>query len=121
MRCSWPGLLPLCWAGWERAGVYWLWRWGLSHSALLVRIPRVARGGAVGGQLQIPFSEAIPSQPMSGTDVSIGGENCASRLRPKLPPGGGRAPGAHFNSPTVDKHTVLLFLFGVLLLLLLMV
>lgn len=61
----------------------------------------MARGHLSPWHRVVPFSESIPSQPVSGTDVSIGGENCASRLRPKLPPGGGRKTGAHFNSPTV--------------------
>lgn len=65
--------------------------------ALLMGIPECLE--ALGSWRRVaPPSEASPSQAVSGTDRSTGGENHTSCLCPKLPPGGGRAPGAHFNS-----------------------
>lgn len=113
----------------EEGGLAEPWRWGTlalrvgagTHKALLVMSPKVAQGRLGPWHRVVPFPEARPSQPVSETDVSTGRENHASCLHPKLPPGGGRTPGAHFNSPSVISRTVLLFLFRVLLLLLLMV
>lgn len=83
----------------------WRWEHGLwmelvyAAKALLVRIPQCSLGAAGSLHRVVPFPKACPFQPLSGTDVSSGGENHASRLCPKLPPGGGRTPGAHFNFP----------------------
>lgn len=60
--------------------------------------PSVAGDGWVPAQGG-PFPQGLSLPALSGTDVSSGGENHASRLRLKLPPGGGRTPGAHFNFP----------------------
>lgn len=80
------------------------WGWGLGHRTHApppMRVTKAARGPLGPWHRVVPFSEASSSQPVCGTDVSTGGENRASCLRPKLPPGGGRTPGAHFNSLTV--------------------
>lgn len=82
----------------------WRWEHGLwmelvyAAKAPLVRIPVWPGDGWVPAQGG-PFPQRLSLPALSGTDVSSGGENHASRLCLKLPPGGGRTPGAHFNFP----------------------
>lgn len=103
---------PLCWARvrGEKGGLaapwgggHWLPETGAGTCSQSFPCKDPQSGLGLAGSLTrvVPFPEACPSQPVSGADVSIGGENRASCLSPKLPPGGGRMPGAHFNSPTV--------------------